>query len=83
MEEEYPNEDSRHCQELTVDGHTIDVRIYRGIEPPTGWFLEVVDEGGTSTIWDEQFASDDEAMAELNSTLEQEGIGPLVDPLNK
>ncbi|CEP34821.1 MULTISPECIES: hypothetical protein [unclassified Halomonas] len=83
MEEEYPNEDSRHCQEFTLDGHTIDVRTYRGIEPPTGCFREVVDESGTSTIWDDQLASDDKAMAEPNSTLEQEGIGPLVDTLNK
>lgn len=82
MEEEYPVEYSRHCQELTMDGHTIDVQIYRGTEPSTDWFLEVVDERGTSTIWDDQFASDDEAMSELNSTLEEEGIGPLVEPVN-
>jgi hypothetical protein len=38
-------------------GVSLDVQIYRG--PQEGWSLEVVNQAGTSTVWDDRFDSDD------------------------
>jgi hypothetical protein len=65
-------------QSLTTDGHTIQIEIYEG--DPGKWILEVVDEHGTSTIWDHQFDTDREALDELLRTLSDEGIDKLIDP---
>ncbi|MES2130304.1 MAG: UPF0149 family protein [Pseudomonadota bacterium] len=62
-------------QTLTRDGHTIDVEIYEDGEG--GWLLEVVDAYGTSTVWDESFATDSAALNEVLKTIEEEGIAVL------
>ena len=76
MEEEFELEKSPLCQELNDDGKTVDVQIYRG--GGSDWILEVVDEYGNSTVWDDQFASDAEALNELKATIEAEGIESLI-----
>lgn len=40
-------------QALTSDGKTVQVEIYRG--DGEGWILEIIDEFGNSTVWDEPF----------------------------
>ena len=37
--------------------------------------LEVVDQEGTSTVWDDLFPTEEEALAEALNTIETEGIG--------
>lgn len=79
MEDEFELERSPLCQELTVDGHTLEVEIYRG--GGSGWILEVIDIHGTSTVWEDQFKTDEEALQELKRAIREEGIGALVgDP---
>jgi len=79
MEDEFELEQSPLCQEMTVDGHTIDVEIYRGGD--SDWILEVVDIHGTSTVWEDQFKTDQEALDALKTCIREEGIGALVgDP---
>ncbi len=79
MEDEFELEQSPLCQEMTVDGHTIDVEIYRGGD--SDWILEVVDIHGTSTVWEDQFKTDQEALDELKTCIREEGMGALVgDP---
>lgn len=58
---------------LRRDGVEIEVCIYRG-EEDEGWILEVVDSGGTSTVWDDKFATDQAAMDELLRTIRVEGV---------
>jgi len=60
------------CQDVTRDGYTVRVDIYR-IEP-NQWTLEVVDEEGGSTVWNDTFAEDQLALDEFHRTLELEGI---------
>lgn len=48
MEDDFEVEMSPLCQELTADGKTVKVDIYRG--DTGGWILEVVDEFGNSTV---------------------------------
>ena len=58
---------SQHCGYVTKDGVTVELCIYR-LED-TKWALEVVDEEGGSTVWDEEFETDDDAYAEFQKTI--------------
>ena len=67
-------ESSRLSQSVSRDGITVRVEIYRLAGRDESWSLEVVDQEGGSTVWDETFAKDQDAYAEFNRTLETEGI---------
>ena len=58
---------------VTSHGITVDVIIVR-LETANEWSLEVVAPEGTSTVWDDLFPSDQDALAEFTRTLEDEGI---------
>jgi len=76
MEDDAEIEMSPLCQELTDRGKSVRVDIYRG---DTGdWVLEVVDEFGNSTVWDDKFDSDVAALDEAKATIRDEGIDPLI-----
>jgi len=62
------------CEEVTRDGQTVRVQIYRLKNGDSGWSLEVIDQEGASTVWDDLFATDHRAFAEFSQTLETEGI---------
>ncbi len=64
------------CQPLESEGHTVRIEIYGDGEG--GWLLEVLDEYGNSTVWDDPFPTDQEALAEALATVEEEGIAVLV-----
>ena len=76
MEEEFELETSPLSQVLSDNGSTVDVQIYRGGD--SDWILEVVDEYGNSTVWDDQFSSDAEALNEVKATIKEEGIEALI-----
>jgi hypothetical protein len=61
------------CEEVTRDGLTARVQIYRLKTGNDGWSLEVIDHENASTVWD-LFATDHEALAEFSRTLDDEGI---------
>jgi hypothetical protein len=63
-------------QPITRDGHTVQVAIYEGDD--TKWILEVVDEFGNSTVWNDQFDTDRAALDEVHKTIAEEGIESLV-----
>lgn len=65
------------CRSVELDGATVEIHIYRGGEEET-WVLEVVDQQGTSTAWDDRFESDQEALEEALSALVLEGISPFL-----
>ena len=76
MEEEFELEMSPLCQDITESGKTVRVEIYRG--GGSDWSLEVVDEFNNSTVWDDEFPTDVEALEELKSTIRDEGIEVLI-----
>lgn len=43
-----------------------------------GWLLEVVDEFGNSTVWNDAFPTEAAALAQALSTIDTEGIASLV-----
>ncbi len=63
------------------DGVTVEVSIVR-LERETEWSLEVVNSASTSIVWDDLFASDDEAFAEFERTVAEEGIRTFLDKGN-
>ena len=66
-------------QKVTIQNKDYDVDIYRGDHG--GWILEVIDELGTSTIWDDEFDTDqtalDEALVSIKRGDIEEGSGKV------
>lgn len=67
------------CRQVEVDGQTFEVSIHR-LDNEPDWVLEVVDEDGTSHVWDERFASDEAALAEALQAFEDEGAEGFAVP---
>lgn len=63
-------------QTCTIEDKTIDIQIYR--LPETGWTAEVVDEFGNSTVWQDEFTTDQDAFDEVMRTIFEEGIDSLI-----
>lgn len=63
-------------QTYTADGQTLQIEIYR-LEGGS-WVLEVVDELGTSTVWDDPFETDTAALAAALQAIEKDGIRHFV-----
>lgn len=63
-------------QTYSADGHTLQIEIYRGAG--SLWILEIVDELGTSSIWEAQFETDTAALAAAFLAIEKEGIHQFV-----
>ena len=72
-DEDYELEDSPLSQKITRDGVTVEVCIYRGEDDPE-WILEVIDHEGASTVFDERFPTDKQALDVVLLIIEQEGI---------
>ena len=66
------------CQEIIEDGTKIQVEIYRG-ENESGWILEVIDEENASTVWDDPFDTDQEALEAVMTVIEQDGIRSFLE----
>lgn len=66
---------------VTVDGVTVVVNIYR-LEHDRQWALEVVNEVGTSTVWDAPFDTDEEANDAFQLTVAEEGMEAFLDRTN-
>ena len=61
---------------MTRDGKTVQIDIYGDGEG--GWLLEVIDEYGNSSVWDDPFATDQGALDEVLKTISEEGIDSLI-----
>ncbi len=64
------------------DGHLVEVHIYK-LEHDKEWVLEVVDEGGTSMVWDDKFRTDRIAWKEFLRTIEKEGMAAVSGPIKQ
>ena len=65
-------------QKYTADGKTVEVFIYR--LPDSGWTLEIVDQYDNSTVYDGEFATDQEAFDLFLEEVESEGIAAMIGP---
>ena len=74
---------SRLSRTITRDGITVDVHIFRSEGDPE-WTLEVVDHDGASTVWEDTFATEQDALNEVFQTIAVEGMsGFLREPGQK
>ena len=82
MKERIPNiVDSDLSGIVSKDDITVEVFIYR-LENESKWSLEVLNNAGTSIVWDNLFDSDEDAYAEFQQTVEEEGMNAFLDNRN-
>ncbi|WP_017428901.1 hypothetical protein [Vreelandella jeotgali] len=65
-------------QTITRDGHTLQVDIYR-LEEEVAWVLEVINEDGTSHVWDDRFPTDQAALDAVHEAIDDEGVVGFLD----
>ena len=66
---------------VSKDNVTVKVIIVR-LESESKWSLEVVNDAGTSIVWDDLFDSDEYAYAEFQQTVVEEGMRAFLDNQN-
>ena len=79
-EDDIEIESSPLCQKMEQAGIEVEILIYRTEGSDEGWILEVVDEENNSTVWDDLFDTDHDALDEVMRTIEEEGISVLLNP---
>tara|TARA_Y100001951_G_C11294837_1_gene274801 strand:- start:3988 stop:4257 length:270 start_codon:yes stop_codon:yes gene_type:complete len=79
LEEEQNIKFSELTQEVAAGNTSVNIEIYR-LEGQQGWCLEIVDEHGNSTAWDEAFTTDTEALNEAKKTIATDGIQSFIGP---
>ena len=62
---------------IEAEGTLVGVLIYRHLGE-TEWTLEILDQNGNTTIWDDKFATEEDALAEANTAINTEGIWSFV-----
>ena len=72
--------DSELNQNYTKNGKSVEIHIYR--MPNTSWILEVVDSFGNSTVFDDEFATDSEALSYVIEEIERDGIEGFIGSAN-
>lgn len=72
--------DSELNQKYTKDGESVEIQIYR--MPNTSWILEVVDSFGNSTVFEDEFATDGEALSYVIDEIERDGIEGFIGSEN-
>lgn len=65
-------------RKVSRDGIVVRVEIYR-LEDDELWTLEVVNEQGTSTVWDDLFATDELAFEVFSRTVATEGMATFAE----
>lgn len=60
-------------REITINGTTVKICIYRGSEDKE-WLLEVEDHLGGSTVWEDRFSTEKAALDEAMRTIDEDGI---------
>ena len=72
--------DSALNQTYTQNGKSVEIHIYR--MPNTSWTLDVVDSYGNSTVFDDEFATDAEALSYVIDEIERDGIEAFIGSAN-
>ena len=65
------------CRKLRRQGLTFKVSIYRG-EDEDAWLLELEAPTGGSTVWDDRFTSDADALNEAVEALDRDGVAEFL-----
>ena len=60
-------------QHTTIGGQEIRIEIFK-LDREQTWTLELIDQAGTSVVWDDQFANEQDALDEAKRNLKEEGL---------
>ena len=77
MDDEFTIIKSSLSRKITREGTTIEVLIYRSVHEKE-WILEVVDHEGGSTVWEETFQTEQDALNEVFQTIASGGMSGFV-----
>jgi hypothetical protein len=78
-ESEQHYEFSDFSGEFVDDEISLSLRIYRVAGTHHDWTLEVVDEDGNTTVWNDTFDTDQEAYEEFLAIVQREGIRTFLE----
>lgn len=81
MDEEFEPKESKLSQTYREGDVTVQIDIYEDGEG--GWLLEIVDENNNSTVWEDSFDTEKEALDEALEALQEEGIETFVGPVQE
>jgi hypothetical protein len=81
MQDEFAPKESALSRPYREGDVTVQIDIYEGDEG--GWLLEIVDQQNNTTVWDDIFETEQEALDEALSALEDEGIEAFVGPVEE
>ena len=73
---------SPFCRTVSRDGLTIYVEIFRAPLIDKRWSLEVVDHLDVSSVWDDLFDTDEDALAAFEAALDAVGIAGLTETVH-
>ena len=79
MTEDVEIEASKLSQPIDSGDKALSVEIYR-IKGTTDWSLEIVDSYGNSTVWDDLFPTDSDALVEAKKAVLEETASEFVGP---
>jgi uncharacterized protein len=68
---------SRLSRTITRDGITVDVHIVQA-EGDLEWALEVVDRDGACTVWEDTFATEQDALNEVFQAIAVDGMSSFL-----
>ncbi|MFC6634691.1 hypothetical protein [Microbulbifer taiwanensis] len=81
MDEQFAPKESELSQAYRDGEVSVHIDIYEDGEG--GWLLEIVDENNNSTVWEDSFDTEQEALEEALDALREEGIGTFVGPVQE
>jgi len=65
------------CADVEIDGHFLTVDIYKSDVDP-GWILQVINEFGTSTVFDDPFLAAGLARQQFEKAVKEEGLAAFL-----
>lgn len=81
MAEEFVPRQSELSRTYREGDLSVEIDIYEDDEG--GWLLEIIDEDDNSTLWEDAFDSEEEALDEALDALSEEGIETFVGPVQE
>ncbi|MCK7598453.1 hypothetical protein M0G74_14325 [Microbulbifer sp. CAU 1566] len=78
-DDDFTPKDSPLSRSYGDGNHTVSIDIYEDGEG--GWLLEIVDENNNTTVWEDAFDTDEEALQEALDALKEEGVGAFIGPV--
>ncbi|KUJ82579.1 hypothetical protein AWR36_012385 [Microbulbifer flavimaris] len=81
MEEEFVPKESPLSRSYREGDHTVQIDIYE--DGDGSWLLEIIDEDDNSTVWEDPFDTEEDALEEALEALRDEGIETFVGPVEE